>query len=217
MFDSLSERLDRAFKIIKGEGRISEINLAETLKEVRRALLDADVNYKIAKEFTNTVKEKALGQNVLTSIKPNEMIIKIVHDELAELMGGQAVDISKKGSPTVILVAGLQGSGKTTFVGKLSNLLKNKKKKNPLLVAGDVYRPAAIEQLKVLAEQVGVAVYTEEGSKDPVTIAKNAIKQAKLDGNDVVIVDTAGRLAVDEQMMKEIGEEFWNISHQPFS
>ena len=204
MFDSLSDRLDRAFKIIKGEGQISEINLAETLKEVRRALLDADVNYKIAKDFTNTVKEKALGQNVLTSIKPNEMIIKIVHDELAELMGGQAVDISKQGNPTVILIAGLQGSGKTTFTGKLSNLLKTKKGKNPLLVAGDVYRPAAIEQLKVLGEQVGVAVYTEEGSKDPVSIAKNAIKKAKLDGNDIVIVDTAGRLAVDEQMMKEI-------------
>jgi len=204
MFDSLSDRLDRAFKIIKGEGRISEINLAETLKEVRRALLDADVNYKIAKDFTNTVKEKALGQNVLTSIKPNEMIIKIVHDELAELMGGQAVDISKKGNPTVILIAGLQGSGKTTFTGKLANLLKTKRGKRPLLVAGDVYRPAAIEQLKVLGAQIGVEVYTEDGSKDPVTIAKNAIKKAKLDGNDVVIVDTAGRLAIDEAMMKEI-------------
>lgn len=204
MFDSLSDRLDRAFKIIKGQGKISEINLAETLKEVRRALLDADVNYKIAKDFTNTVKAKALGQNVLTSVKPNEMIIKIVHDELAVLMGGESVDISKKGNPTIILIAGLQGSGKTTFSGKLSKLLKDKRGKNPLLVAGDVYRPAAINQLKVLGEQINVPVYTEEGSKDPVKIAKNAIKQAKLDGNNVVIVDTAGRLAIDEQMMKEI-------------
>ena len=204
MFDSLSDRLDRAFKILKGEGKITEINLAETLKEVRRALLDADVNFKIAKDFTNTVKEKALGQNVLTAVKPNEMIIKIVHDELAELMGGQSVDISKKGNPTIILIAGLQGSGKTTFSGKLANLLKSKKAKHPMLVAGDVYRPAAIEQLKVLGAQINVPVYTEEGSLDPVSIAKNAIKRAKLDGNDVVIVDTAGRLAIDEQMMNEI-------------
>ncbi len=204
MFDSLSDRLDRAFKILKGEGKITEINLAETLKEVRRALLDADVNFKIAKDFTNTVKEKALGQNVLTAVKPNEMIIKIVHDELAELMGGQSVDISKKGNPTIILIAGLQGSGKTTFSGKLANLLKTKKAKHPMLVAGDVYRPAAIEQLKVLGAQINVPVYTEEGSLNPVEIAKNAIKRAKLDGNDVVIVDTAGRLAIDEQMMNEI-------------
>ncbi len=204
MFDSLSDRLERAFKIIKGEGKISEINLAETLKEVRRALLDADVNFKIAKDFTNTVKDKALGQNVLTAVKPNEMIIKIVHDELAILMGGQSVDISKKGNPTIILIAGLQGSGKTTFSGKLANLLKTKRGKNPILVAGDVYRPAAIEQLKVLGNQINVPVYTEEDNKNPVLIAQNAIKKAKLDGNDVVIVDTAGRLAIDEQMMNEI-------------
>jgi signal recognition particle subunit SRP54 len=204
MFDSLSDRLERAFKIIKGEGKISEINLAETLKEVRRALLDADVNFKIAKDFTNTVKDKTLGQNVLTAVKPNEMIIKIVHDELAILMGGQSVDISKKGNPTIILIAGLQGSGKTTFSGKLANLLKTKRGKNPILVAGDVYRPAAIEQLKVLGNQINVPVYTEEDNKNPVLIAQNAIKKAKLDGNDVVIVDTAGRLAIDEQMMNEI-------------
>jgi signal recognition particle subunit SRP54 len=204
MFESLSERLERSFKILKGEGRITEINVAETLKDVRKALLDADVNYKIAKTFTETVKEKALGQNVLTSLKPNQLMVKIVHDELAELMGGQSVDINLKGSPTVILMAGLQGSGKTTFSGKLANLLKTKRGKNPLLVACDVYRPAAIEQLKVIAEQLGVSVYSDLESKNPVAIAEAALKYAKLHGNDVVIVDTAGRLAVDEMMMNEI-------------
>ena len=204
MFESLSERLERSFKILKGEGRITEINVAETLKDVRKALLDADVNYKIAKTFTETVKEKALGQNVLTSLKPNQLMVKIVHDELAELMGGQSVDINLKGSPTVILMAGLQGSGKTTFSGKLANLLKTKRGKNPLLVACDVYRPAAIEQLKVIAEQLGVPVYSDLESKNPVAIAEAALKYAKLHGNDVVIVDTAGRLAVDEMMMNEI-------------
>jgi len=204
MFESLSERLERSFKILKGEGRITEINVAETLKDVRKALLDADVNYKIAKTFTETVKEKALGQNVLTSLKPNQLMVKIVHDELAELMGGQSVDINLKGSPTVILMAGLQGSGKTTFSGKLANLLKTKRGKNPLLVACDVYRPAAIEQLKVIAEQLGVSVYSDLESKNPVVIAEAALKYAKLHGNDVVIVDTAGRLAVDEMMMNEI-------------
>jgi len=204
MFESLSERLERSFKILKGEGRITEINVAETLKDVRKALLDADVNYKIAKTFTETVKEKALGQNVLTSLKPNQLMVKIVHDELAELMGGQSVDINLKGSPTVILMAGLQGSGKTTFSGKLANLLKTKRGKNPLLVACDVYRPAAIEQLKVIAEQLGVPVYSDLESKNPVAIAEAALKYAKLHGNDVVIIDTAGRLAVDEMMMNEI-------------
>ena len=204
MFESLSERLERSFKILKGEGRITEINVAETLKDVRKALLDADVNYKIAKTFTETVKEKALGQNVLTSLKPNQLMVKIVHDELAELMGGQSVDINLKGSPTVILMAGLQGSGKTTFSGKLANLLKTKRGKNPLLVACDVYRPAAIEQLKVIAEQLGVSVYSDLESKNPVAIAEAALKYAKLHGNDVVIIDTAGRLAVDEMMMNEI-------------
>lgn len=204
MFESLSERLERSFKILKGEGRITEINVAETLKDVRKALLDADVNYKIAKTFTETVKEKAMGQNVLTSLKPNQLMVKIVHDELAELMGGQSVDINLKGSPTVILMSGLQGSGKTTFSGKLANLLKTKRGKNPLLVACDVYRPAAIEQLKVLGEQIGVSVYSDLTSKNPVSIAEAAIKHAKLHGNDVVIVDTAGRLAVDEMMMNEI-------------
>ena len=204
MFESLSERLERSFKILKGEGRITEINVAETLKDVRKALLDADVNYKIAKTFTETVKEKALGQNVLTSLKPNQLMVKIVHDELAQLMGGQSVDINLKGSPTIILMAGLQGSGKTTFSGKLANLLKTKRGKNPLLVACDVYRPAAIEQLKVIAEQLGVPVYSDLESKNPVAIAEAALKYAKLHGNDVVIVDTAGRLAVDEMMMNEI-------------
>ena len=204
MFESLSERLERSFKILKGEGRITEINVAETLKDVRKALLDADVNYKIAKTFTETVKEKAMGQNVLTSLKPNQLMVKIVHDELAELMGGASVDINFKGNPTVILMSGLQGSGKTTFSGKLANLLKTKRGKNPLLVACDVYRPAAIEQLRVLGEQIGVPVYSDLDSKNPVSIAEAAIKQAKLRGNDVVIVDTAGRLAVDEMMMAEI-------------
>ncbi len=204
MFENLSDRLEKSFKLLKGQGKISEINIAETLKDVRRALLDADVNFKIAKSFTDTVKEKALGQDVLNALKPSQMMVKIVHDELAELMGGQMTDINLKGNPTVILIAGLQGSGKTTFTGKLANYLKSKKQKLPLLVAGDVYRPAAIEQLKVLGEQINCPVYTEEGSKDPVSIAKNAIKQAKKDGQNLVIVDTAGRLAIDEEMMKEI-------------
>jgi len=204
MFENLSERLDKSFKLLKGQGRISEINIAETLKDVRRALLDADVNFKIAKTFTDTVKEKALGQDVLNAVKPSQMMVKIVHDELAELMGGQTIDINLKGNPTVILISGLQGSGKTTFTGKLANHLKSKKQKHPLLVACDVYRPAAIEQLKVLGEQINVPVYTEEDSKDPVKIAKNAIKQAKKNGQNLVIVDTAGRLAVDEEMMNEI-------------
>ena len=204
MFESLSERLERSFKILKGEGKITEINVAETLKDVRKALLDADVNYKIAKTFTDTVKEKALGQDVLTSLKPSQLMVKIVHDELAALMGGQSVDINLKGNPAVILMSGLQGSGKTTFSGKLANLLKNKRAKNPLLIACDVYRPAAIEQLKVLGEQLNVPVYSDLESKNPVAIAEAAIKYAKLHNNDVVIVDTAGRLAIDEAMMLEI-------------
>lgn len=204
MFENLNDRLERSFKILKGHGKITEINIAESLKEVRRALLDADVNFKIAKTFTDTVKEKALGQDVLTAVKPGQMMVKIVHDELAELMGSKSVDINLKGNPAVILIAGLQGSGKTTFSGKLSKLLKEKRGKNPLLVAGDVYRPAAIDQLKVLGEQIGVPVYTEEGKLDPVGIAKAAIQHAKKAGHDLVIVDTAGRLAVDEQMMNEI-------------
>ncbi len=204
MFENLSDRLEKSFKLLKGEGRITEINVAETLKDVRRALLDADVNYKIAKSFTNTVKEKALGQDVLKSVKPGQMMVKIVHDELAALMGGQQKDINLKGSPAIILIAGLQGSGKTTFTGKLSNFIKTKKGKHPIIVAGDVYRPAAIEQLKVIAEQINVPVYTEEGNKNPVDIAKKAINYAKQNGNDVVIIDTAGRLAVDEEMMNEI-------------
>ncbi len=204
MFENLSERLEKSFKILKGQGKITEINVAETLKEVRRSLLDADVNYKIAKEFTNTVKEKALGMNVLTAVKPGQMMVKIVHDELIQLMGGTHVDINIKGNPAVILMSGLQGSGKTTFSGKLANLLKTKRGKHPLLVACDVYRPAAIEQLKVLGEQIGVPVYSEEGNNDPVKIALNAVKEARATGKDVVIVDTAGRLAIDEQMMNEI-------------
>jgi signal recognition particle subunit SRP54 len=204
MFENLSERLDRSFKLLKGHGKITEINIAESLKEVRRALLDADVNFKIAKSFTDTVKEKALGQDVLSAVKPGQMMVKLVHDELAELMGSEAVDVNIKGNPAVILIAGLQGSGKTTFSGKLSKFLKEKRGKNPMLVAGDVYRPAAIEQLKVLGEQLSVPVYTEEGNMDPVKIAKAAIAHAKQSGCDLVIVDTAGRLAVDEQMMNEI-------------
>ena len=204
MFENLSERLEKSFKILKGQGKITEINVAETLKEVRRSLLDADVNYKIAKEFTNTVKEKALGMNVLTAVKPGQMMVKIVHDELIQLMGGTHVDINIKGNPAVILMSGLQGSGKTTFSGKLANLLKTKRGKHPLLVACDVYRPAAIEQLKVLGEQIGVPVYSEEGNNDPVKIALNAVKEARATGKDVVNVDTAGRLAIDEQMMNEI-------------
>ncbi|MDR0811897.1 MAG: signal recognition particle protein [Paludibacter sp.] len=204
MFESLSERLERSFKILKGEGRITEINVAETLKDVRKALLDADVNFKTAKTFTDNVKTKAIGQNVLTALKPQQLMVKIVHDELTALMGGESVDINLKGNPSVILMSGLQGSGKTTFSGKLANLLKTKRSKHPLLVAADVYRPAAIEQLKVLGGQLEIPVYSEENSKNPVAIAENAIKYAKLHGNDVVIVDTAGRLAVDEMMMKEI-------------
>ena len=204
MFENLSERLERSFKILKGQGKITELNVAETLKEVRRSLLDADVNYKIAKDFTNRVKEKALGMNVLTAVKPGQMMVKIVHDELAELMGGKNVEVDIKGNPAIILMSGLQGSGKTTFSGKFANLLKNKKGKKPLLVAWDVYRPAAIEQLKVLGEQIQVPVYSDETTKDPVRIALDAIKQAKAKGYDVVIVDTAGRLAIDEQMMNEI-------------
>ena len=204
MFENLSERLERSFKILKGQGRITEINIAETLKDVRKALLDADVNYKVAKTFTDDVKAKALGQNVLLAVKPNEMMVKIVHDELAQLMGGEHVDINIKGSPAVILMSGLQGSGKTTFSGKLANMLKHKRGKNPLLVACDVYRPAAIEQLRVVGEQINVPVYSEPDSKNPIDIAQNAIRQAKRDGKDGVISDTAGRLAVDEQMMDEI-------------
>ena len=204
MFENLSERLERSFKILKGQGKITELNVAETLKEVRRSLLDADVNYKIAKDFTNRVKEKALGMNVLTAVKPGQMMVKIVHDELAELMGGKNVEVDIKGNPAIILMSGLQGSGKTTFSGKFANLLKNKTGKKPLLVACDVYRPAAIEQLKVLGEQIQVPVYSDETTKDPVRIALDAIKQAKAKGYDVVIVDTAGRLAIDEQMMNEI-------------
>lgn len=204
MFESLSEKFDRAFKVLKGHGNITEINVAETLKEVRRALLDADVNFKIAKSFTDTVKEKALGQNVLTAISPGQLMVKITHDELTGLMGGTKTDINLSGSPAIILIAGLQGSGKTTFSGKLANFLKNKKGKKPLLVACDVYRPAAINQIKVLGEQIGVEVFSNEESKDPVAIAKSAIQHAKTNGNQVVIVDTAGRLAIDEAMMKEI-------------
>ena len=204
MFDNLSERLERSFKILKGEGKITEINVAETLKDVRRALLDADVNYKVAKSFTDTVKEKALGQNVLTAVKPSQLMVKIVHDELTKLMGGDTAEIELKGRPAVILMSGLQGSGKTTFSGKLARMLKTKKNRKPLLVACDVYRPAAIEQLKVLGQQIEVPVYCELDSKDPVQIALNAIQEAKAKGYDLVIVDTAGRLAVDEQMMSEI-------------
>lgn len=204
MFENLSDRLERSFKILKGEGKITEINVAETLKDVRRALLDADVNYKVAKTFTDTVKKKALGMNVLTAVKPSQLMVKIVHDELAELMGGEAAELNLNGRPSIILMSGLQGSGKTTFSGKLANMLKNKQHKNPLLVACDVYRPAAIEQLKVVGEQVGVPVYSEPESKDVVSIANNAIREAKAKSYDVVIVDTAGRLAVDEEMMNEI-------------
>jgi signal recognition particle subunit SRP54 len=204
MFENLSDRLERSFKLLKGEGKITEINVAETLKEIRRALLDADVNFKIAKQFTDDVKEKALGQQVLSAVKPGQLMVKIVKDELTELMGGKFTDINLKSKPAIILMSGLQGSGKTTFSGKLALMLKSKKGRHPLLVACDVYRPAAIEQLKVLGAQINVPVYTEEGSMDPVKIAKNAIAEAKKNGNDIIIIDTAGRLAVDEQMMKEI-------------
>ena len=204
MFENLSDRLERSFKILKGEGKITEINVAETLKDVRRALLDADVNYKVAKSFTDTVKKKALGMNVLTAVKPGQLMVKLVHDELAQLMGGEAVDLNLKGKPAIILMSGLQGSGKTTFSGKLANMLKTKQHKNPLLVACDVYRPAAIDQLKVVGEQVNVPVYSEPDNKNVVEIANHAIAEAKAKGNDVVIVDTAGRLAIDEEMMNEI-------------
>ena len=204
MFENLSEKLERSFKLLKGQGKITEINVAETLKDVRRALLDADVNYKVAKQFTDTVKAKALGQNVINAIKPSELMVKIVHDELTQLMGGDTAQVNLSGNPTVILMSGLQGSGKTTFSGKLARKLKSEKGKRPLLVACDVYRPAAIEQLKVLASQIEVPVYTEEGNNNPVEIAKNAIQHAKANHLDLVIVDTAGRLAVDEQMMDEI-------------
>jgi len=207
MFESLSERLERSFKILKGQGKITEINVAETLKDVRKALLDADVNYKTAKEFTDQVKAKAMGMNVINAINPQQLMVKVVHDSLAELMGGENVELNVKsdaGKPAVILMSGLQGSGKTTFTGKLANMLKTKKAKKPLMVACDIYRPAAIDQLQVLAEQIGVPVYSEPESKDAVAIAENAIKQAKKDGNDVVIIDTAGRLAIDEAMMTEI-------------
>ena len=204
MFENLSDRLERSFKILKGEGKITEINVAETLKDVRRALLDADVNYKVAKNFTDTVKKKALGMNVLTAVKPSQLMVKIVHDELAMLMGGQAVPVNLEGKPAIILMSGLQGSGKTTFSGKLANMLKNKNHKKPMLVACDVYRPAAIEQLKVVGESVGVPVYSEPENKNVVEIANNAIREAKAKACDVVIIDTAGRLAIDEQMMNEI-------------
>ena len=204
MFENLSDRLERSFKILKGEGKITEINVAETLKDVRRALLDADVNYKVAKNFTDTVKQKALGMNVLTAVKPSQLMVKIVHDELAQLMGGQAVPVNLEGRPAIILMSGLQGSGKTTFSGKLANMLKTKNHKKPLLVACDIYRPAAIEQLKVVGESVGVPVYSEPENKNVVEIANNAIREAKAKACDVVIIDTAGRLAIDEEMMNEI-------------
>lgn len=204
MFEKLSEKLERSFKILKGQGKITEINVADTLKDVRRALIDADVNYKVAKNFVDTVKQKALGQNVLTALKPQELMVKIVHDELATLMGGDTAKLNLSGNPTVILMSGLQGSGKTTFSGKIARKLKSEQGRRPLLVACDVYRPAAIDQLKVLGEQIDVPVYTEEGNKNPVEIALNGIKYAKANHLDLVIVDTAGRLAVDEQMMDEI-------------
>lgn len=204
MFENLSERLERSFKILKGEGQITEINVAETLKDVRRALLDADVNYKVAKSFTDTVKQKALGQNVLTSVKPGQLMVKIVHDELAALMGGKACELKLSGRPSVILMAGLNGAGKTTLSGKLALYLKSKKSRKPLLVACDVYRPAAVEQLRVLAEQIEVPIYMDLSEKDPVKIARDGVQEAKAKGYDTVIVDTAGRLAVDEELMKEI-------------
>ncbi|HOH84639.1 MAG TPA: signal recognition particle protein, partial [Bacteroidales bacterium] len=204
MFENLSEKFDRAFKIIKGQGHITDINVAESLKEVRKALLDADVSYKIAKSFTEDVKAKALGQNVLTSVSPGQLMVKIVHDELTLLMGSEKSDINLKGSPAIVLIAGLQGSGKTTFAAKLANYLKTKKGKNPLLVACDVYRPAAIEQLKVLGQQISVEVFSEEEDKKPVSLAKKAINYGKDKGHNVIIIDTAGRLAIDEEMMNEI-------------
>jgi signal recognition particle subunit SRP54 len=204
MFDSLSDKLERAFKVLKGQGQVTEINIAETVKEIRRALLDADVSYKVAKQFTDEVKERALGENVINSLSPNQLMVKITHDALVELMGGGEEEINLKGNPTVILIAGLQGSGKTTFSGKLANYLKTKKGKTPMLVAGDVYRPAAIDQLHVLGEQIGVEVWSDKENKSPVDIAKKAIAEAKQKGFNTVIIDTAGRLAVDQQMMNEI-------------
>jgi signal recognition particle subunit SRP54 len=204
MFDNLSDKLERAFKVLKGEGKITEVNVAETIKDIRKALLDADVSYAVAKKFTDDIREKALGQNVLTAVSPGQLLVKITHDELKELMGGSMTEIKLGGSPTIILMAGLQGSGKTTHSGKLANFLKTKRGKNPLLVACDVYRPAAVDQLKVLGEQIGVEVYAEPDVKDPVGIAKRAVDHAKKNGNSVVIVDTAGRLAIDEVMMNEI-------------
>ncbi|MGP2570862.1 signal recognition particle protein [Ornithobacterium rhinotracheale] len=204
MFQSLQDKLDNALHTLKGHGHISEINVAETIKEIRRALVDADVSYKVAKDFTNKVKDKAIGQNVLTTLNPGQLMTKIVHDEMAELMGGETQELNVSANPTIILIAGLQGSGKTTFSGKLAQFLKKKKSKKPLLVAGDVYRPAAIDQLKVLGEQIDVPVYTEEGNKNPVEIAQNALQQARQNNNNVIIVDTAGRLAIDEAMMQEI-------------
>ncbi len=204
MFDSLSDKLERAFKVLKGQGQVTEINVAETVKEIRRALLDADVSYKVAKQFTDKVKEKALGQNVINAISPNQLMVKITHDELTDLMGGGMTDINIKGNPAVILISGLQGSGKTTFSGKLAHHLKTKKGKSPLLVAGDVYRPAAIDQLHVLGEQIGIEVWSDKENKNPVDIAQKALSHARSKGHNVVIVDTAGRLAVDEQMMNEI-------------
>ncbi len=204
MFENLSEKLERSFKILKGQGKITEINVASTLKEVRRALIDADVNYKVAKQFVDTVKEKAMGQNVINALQPSQLMVKIVHDELTQLMGGEPAPFDVEGKPAIILMSGLQGSGKTTFTGKLANKLMRERGKKPLLVACDVYRPAAIEQLKVLAERIGVPVYSEPDSKDPVAIAQHAIDEARATGRDLVIVDTAGRLAIDEQMMQEI-------------
>ncbi|GGE01096.1 signal recognition particle protein [Planktosalinus lacus] len=214
MFDNLSEKLDKALHVLKGHGSITEVNVAETLKEVRRALLDADVNFKIAKEFTNTVKEKALGQNVLTTLQPGQLMVKLVKDELTELMGGDAEGINLSGNPSIILMSGLQGSGKTTFSGKLANFLKTKKAKKPLLVACDVYRPAAINQLHVVGDQIGVEVFSDEGNKNPVQIAQNAIAHAKQNGHNVVIIDTAGRLAVDEEMMNEISNVYKAVDPQ---
>ncbi|HRI27249.1 MAG TPA: signal recognition particle protein [Chitinophagales bacterium] len=204
MFENLQDKLERAFKTLKGHGTITELNVAATMKDIRRALVDADVNYKIAKEFTDTVKNKAIGQNVLTAVSPGQLLVKIMQDELTELMGGTVADVKLEGKPAIILIAGLQGSGKTTFSAKLANYMRTKRKKRPLLVAGDVYRPAAIEQLKVLGKQIEIPVYTDEGSKDPVGIATNAITYAKANNHDLVIIDTAGRLAIDEQMMNEI-------------
>ena len=204
MFENLSERLERSFKMLKGEGKITEINVAQTLKDVRKALIEADVSYKVAKTFTDEVKRKAMGMNVLTAVKPGQLMVKLVHDEMVELMGGENVGLNLTSRPSIILMSGLQGSGKTTFSGKLANMLKTKQRKNPLLVACDVYRPAAIEQLKVVAEQIGIPVYSEPDNKDVVAIANNAIREAKSKGHDVVIIDTAGRLAIDEDMMREI-------------